>query len=305
MIDSLGIVIVNFNSSGLLNNCINAVFKSNRQNLSVQVVIVDNKSTDDSLNLDHLNNSQITLIKNKENKGFGYACNQGVNALEKVDYLLFLNPDTEVGINTFNKSVDFLKNNSNVSVLGTMHKNEEGIIQKSCSYTPIPLTIIWDIFGLSKLFPNIFTPATLMTNFDHKDSRYVDQVMGAYMLMEKSVFDNLGGFDTDFFVYYEDSDFALRAAELGLKSYYNSEIEIMHRGRGTTKKIFHTTLFYNLRSRIQFTYKHYGKFYGAVILILTLTVEPITRGIFNLFKNPTENTNTFKAFGLLYRDIFK
>lgn len=301
----LGIVIVNYNSAELLNKCVNAVFNSNLQYLSLKVVVVDNNSKDGSLELDKTNNEKLILIKNLENYGFGYACNQGVEALKNVHYLLFLNPDTQVGMNTFLESINFLKNNSNVSILGTMHKNEIGKIQTSCSYSPKPKNMIWDILGLSKLVPNFFKPATLMTNFNHQESRFVDQVMGAYMLMEKEIFDILGGFDTRFFVYYEDADFALRAKKKGYLSYYNSNIEIMHSGRGTTKKIFHTTLFYNLRSRIQFTYKHYGRFYGALILILTLTVEPITRCVFNLIKNPSENKNTFKAFGLLYRETIK
>ena len=303
--NTLGIVIVNYNSAELLNQCVNAIFNSNIQNLSLKVVVVDNNSKDGSFELDKQYNEELILIRNLENNGFGYACNQGVQELKDTDYLLFLNPDTQVRMNTFFESIVFLKDNRDVSILGVMHKNEAGIIQTSCSYHPKPINMIWDIIGLSKLFPTIFTPSTLMINFNHKESRFVDQVMGAYMLMKKEVFDKLRGFDTRFFVYYEDADFALRAKRMGFLSYYNSNIEIMHSGRGTTKNISHIALFYNLRSRIQFTYKHYGRFYGALILILTLSVEPITRVIFNLIKNPSENKNTFKAFGLLYREIFK
>ncbi|MDP5158433.1 MAG: glycosyltransferase family 2 protein [Flaviramulus sp.] len=303
--ETLGIVIVNYNSAELLEQCVSAIFNSNIQNLLLKVVIVDNNSNDGSFELDMPYNQQLILIKNTDNKGFGYACNQGVEVLKSMKYLLFLNPDTQVGLNTFTESITFLKSSSDVSILGTMHKNEIGEIQTSCSYTPKPIPMIWDILGLSKVLPNVFRPATLMINFNHKESRFVDQVMGAYMLMEKDVFDKLNGFDNRFFVYYEDADFALRAKKIGFLSYYNSTIEIMHSGRGTTKKIFHITLFYNLRSRIQFAYKHYGKFCGALILFLTLTLEPITRGLYNLIKNPSENKNTFKAFKLLYRDTFK
>ena len=305
MNSSLGIIIVNYNSGSLLNKCVNAIFDSDAQNLKIKVVVVDNNSKDGSLTLDKTTDKQLKLLKNTENKGFGYACNQGVDALGEIDYLLFLNPDTEISKHTLKNSIEFLRQNTFISILGCRHLDEFGKTKSSCSNTPTPIRIVWDIFGLSKLLPKIFPSATLMTNFNHNNSRFVDQVMGAYMLMEKTVFDILDGFDTRFFVYYEDADFALRAKNQGFKSYYNSDIEIMHSGRGTTKKIFHTTLFYNLRSRIQFTYKHYGMFYGALILILTITIEPITRSIYNLLNDPSENKNTLKAFGLLYRDIIK
>lgn len=302
---SLGIVIVNFNSSSLLKRCIDSVFKSDFQDILLKVVIVDNNSKDDSLKINHLDNTDLIIIKNTENKGFGYACNQGVKELRDFDYILFLNPDTEVYRNTFKESISFLQKNQDISILGVLHENEKGAVQISCSRTPTPIKIIYDIFGLSKLFPKLFTPATLMTNFDHMQSRFVNQVMGAYMLMNKKVFDELEGFDTRFFVYYEDADFALRARQLGLQSYYNANIKILHLGRGTTKDISHVALFYNLRSRTQFVYKHYGKFYGGLILFLTIILEPITRCIYNLIKNPSENLNTLKAFGLLYRDLLK
>ncbi|TWO33981.1 glycosyltransferase family 2 protein [Seonamhaeicola sediminis] len=301
---NLGIIIVNFNSGSILNNCVNSIFRSDLNEINLTVVIVDNDSKDDSLNLDKVGDDRLIILRNRENKGFGFACNQGAELLKKSTHLLFLNPDTEVQENTFQESIKFLNKNSEVSILGTMHRNENGKIQISCSNTPTPIRIFWDILGLSKVFPKIFTPATLMTNFDHKSSRFVDQVMGAYMLMERSVFEKLNGFDTRFFVYYEDADFGLRSRKIGLKSYYNSDIEILHHGRGTTKGISHIALFYNLRSRVQFIHKHYGYFWGIIIQILTFIVEPITRVLFNLIKNPTENRNTVKAFKMLYKYKF-
>lgn len=298
-IKSVGVVIVNFNSGRLLENCINSLYLSNLEWINLEVVVVDNNSTDKSTQLTKLNDSKLKLIKNKKNRGFGYACNQGVKTLN-TDYILFLNPDTEVKSNTIVESIRFLENNEKVSILGTLHKDEKGIVKQSCSKTPTPKRVLNDIFGLSKLFPKIFTPSTLMVDFNYLTSGFVDQVMGAYMLMNTHTFNVLNGFDTRFFVYYEDADFAYRARIKGLRSYYNSGIEILHHGRGTTKKISHISLFYNLRSRIQFIYKHYGSFYGAIILITTLTIEPITRLFYNLIKSPSEIKNTLIAFKKLY-----
>lgn len=302
--ESLGVIIVNYNSGKLLKNCIDSILKNNTiEELDLRIVIVDNASKDKSLDFNSVNDEKVITIKNDVNKGFGAACNQGIRILSNTDYILFLNPDTLVNINTFKKSIEFLKQKPDISILGVMHKDEEGKIKTSCSRKPVTKRVFWDIIGVSKVFPKVFKPATLMSDFDHKSSKFVDQVMGAYMFMKKEVVNDVKGFDENFFVYYEDADFSLRASNLGYKSYYNSDIEIIHHGRGTTAKISDISLFYNLRSRIQFITKHEGKFYGNIILFLTLTIEPITRLLYNLFFNPKENENTLKAFKRLFKSL--
>jgi len=305
MNNSLGIIIVNFNSGKLLKNCIDSIFNSDISKISLRVVIVDNNSKDDSLDIARKQDGQLKIIKNKQNKGFGKACNQGSELLFDKDFLLILNPDTIIEKQSLVQSLKFLIKNKNVSILGACHLNEFNNISPSCSRTPTVTTIIWDILGLSKLFPWLFKPATVMTDFDHKSSCYVNQVMGAYMMMQRKIFEDLKGFDTRFFVYYEDADFAYRAKKIGYNTYYNSDIRITHIGRGTTAKISDKSLFYNLRSRIQFVNKHYGAFKGNIILFMTLTIEPITRILYNLIKNPEENKNTIKAIRSIYRYYFK
>jgi len=301
---SLGIIIVNYNSGELLKSCLESIFNSELSEIDLKVVVVDNNSRDESLNLDSLSDERLHIIENKKNLGFGRACNQGSQFLKEKEFLLLLNPDTRVQSFTLKKSLDFLSNEKEVSILGCCHLDDENRIKISCSRTPKSLNIVWDIIGLSKLMPRVFKPATLMTDFNHQSSRNVDQVMGAYMMFHKDVFDKLNGFDTRFFVFYEDADFALRAKQIGHKSYYNSEIKINHLGRGTTRKISDKSLFYNLRSRQQFVKKHYGKLQSGLILLLTLTLEPLTRIFFNLIKSPKENKNTVKAFKYLYTYYF-
>lgn len=302
---SLGVVVVNYNAGEMLNNCLNSVFREhNPELIDLKVIVVDNASNDESLNLDEIDNKKLIIIRNLINKGFGTACNQGVKAFGEVDYILFLNPDTLVNTTTFEKSISFLEENDNVSIMGTMHKDENGKVKASCSRRPTFKRVLSDILGLSKILPKIFKPATVMSDFDHEKSRFVDQVMGAYMFMKKQVFEDINGFDESFFVYYEDADFALRALNKGHMSYYNSDIQIIHHGRGTTAKISDISLFYNLRSRVQFVKKHYGRLNGFIIQVLTFVVEPFTRIGYNLIKNPKENKNTIKAFIKLYRDQF-
>ena len=300
---TLGIIIVNYNSGLFLKECVDSIFNSSLKNISLRVVIVDNDSKDNSLDIERVEQDSLKIIRNTTNNGFGYACNQAREYLQDKEYLLLLNPDTVINKSTLIDSLDFLVSNEKISILGLCHLDEKENINPSCSRFPKVKNIIWDIVGLSKLFPKIFKPATVMTDFDHKTSCFVNQVMGAYMMMHKNIYDTLEGFDTRFFVYYEDADFAFRGFKKGYLSYYNSNIKITHVGRGTTAKISDISLFYNLRSRAQFVKKHYGRNLGNLIIFLTICVEPITRVLYNFFKNPGENKNTIKAiisFGKYY-----
>ena len=112
--------------------------------------------------------------------------------------------------------------------------------------------------GLSKIAPKIFHPGVLMTDWDHKESRKVDQVMGAFMFMRNSIFEKLGYFDERFFVYYEELDFSKRLAQLGGTSFYNSDIKAIHIGGGTTNNVKTFRLFLNLSSRLQYAKKHFS-----------------------------------------------
>lgn len=301
---SLGIIIVNYNSGQLLNACVESIFNSEISQIDLTVVVVDNNSNDQSLSLTQSRHEQLKIVRNRTNIGFGAACNQGRQYLNEKDYLLLLNPDTKVHSKTLHKSLGFLSSSNNLFILGCCHLDDYGNVKISCSRSPKTINIFWDILGVSNLFPRIFKPATLMKDFNHNASRNVDQVMGAYMMFPKEVFDDLKGFDEQFFVFYEDADFSLRARQKEYQSYYNADIKITHHGRGTTEKISDKSLFYNLRSRVQFVRKHYGKLQSSIVLFLTLTIEPFTRAVFNLVKNPRENKNTLKAFKYLYNYYF-
>ena len=154
-----------------------------------------------------------------------------------------------------------------------------------------------------KIAPKIFTPALLMTDWDHKSSRYVDQVMGAFMFMPISIFNKVGYFDERFFVYYEELDFSKRLAESGGVSYYNYDIKAIHSGGGTTNNVKPFRLFLSLQSRLQYAKKHFH-FTGYIIVwYCTFFIFFFTRVIFLLLKgNFKEIKNVFKAYDLLIRN---
>jgi N-acetylglucosaminyl-diphospho-decaprenol L-rhamnosyltransferase len=295
------IVIVNWDSGDFLYKCIQSVFIETNKIVIGKIFIIDNNSSDDSLKKINQDN-KIFIIQNNKNNGFSKACNQGFKLCTS-PYLLLLNPDAQLSSTTLIECIAFMDKNLDVDILGCQLLNDNGNVTSSCARFPTPLRYFYDSLGLSKIAPKIFNPSVLMTDWDHKASRKVDQVIGAFMFMRNSIFQKLGYFDERFFVYYEELDFSKRLAQLGGTSFYNSDIKAIHSGGGSTNNVKSFRLFLNLRSKLQYAKKHFNSFGYSVIWCCTFFIEPFTRNIFLLLKgNFKETKNVFKAYGLLIKN---
>lgn len=294
------IIIVNWNSGNLLRECICSINKKN-QSVVNKVIVIDNNSADHSdKNLSTENN--IELIKNSENLGFAKACNQGFRK-STADFILLLNPDAKLLQNTLSDCVDFMFKNPDVDILGCKLLNDEGNLTYSCARFPTPLRIFFDACGLSKISPRIFTPSTIMTDWDHKSSREVDEVMGAFMFIRRNVFEKIGYMDERFFVYYEELDYCKRLSLKGGKTYYNSDITAIHTGEGTTQFVKGFRLFLNLRSRLLYAQKYFTKAGYLLVWFSTFFIEPFKRIFFLLFTGKFKETGEiFKCFILLIKN---
>ena len=274
------IVIVNWNSGDYLYKCVETIFRSANEEVVGQVFIIDNNSSDESFKKIKSHN-KIVLIKNEQNNGFSKACNQGFKLCTS-PYVLLLNPDTQLFDTTLIKCISFMSGHLDIDILGCQLLDDNGEISYSCARFPTPLRYFYDGTGLSKIAPKIFTPAILMTDWDHRNSKKVDQVMGAFMFMRLSIFEQLGYFDERFFVYYEELDFSKRLFNAGGVSYFDAAIQATHSGGGTTNNVKAFRLFLNLRSRMQYAKKHFI-FAGYIfVAFCTYAIEPLTRGIFLL-----------------------
>ena len=292
------IVIVNWNSGDYLNQCINSIFINENINLIGRVFIIDNDSSDTSLQK-ILPNNKIKVIKNKENVGFAKACNQGFRECTS-SFILLLNPDAQLKNTTLGDCYNFLELHSEIDILGCQLLNEFGSITASCSRFPSPKGFLIDAIGLSKLFPSHFKPGILMTDWDHKDSRFVDQLMGAFMFMRRAIFEKVGYFDERFFVYFEEVDFSKRLKDLGGKSFFNSDINATHIGEGTTKSVKAYRLFLSLQSRLLYAKKHFTRMGIWMTWITTFLIEPVSRIIFLFLQGKfSEISSVVKGYFML------
>lgn len=293
----IDIIIVNWNSGILLSKCINSILNSNRE-VNYKIIIVDNNSTDNSLN-DIVKNDRIYIIRNTINLGFAVACNQGAK-YGNSEYLLFLNPDTEVRYNTLALSLKFMTENAFISVLGCKQVDESGSTLRTCSRFITLSNYINKLTGLSKLSAKMF-PDFHMTDWEHNMSMPVNHVMGSYYFIKREKFIALDLFDEDYFVYLEDLDFSYRVKKSCGNVFYNTDIEIYHETGGTSKNVKAQRLFYSLNSTLIYGKKHFSKVNYSILLLLVLLIEPISRVLFNLiglnFKGLIE---TLVGYKMLY-----
>ncbi len=297
----LSIIIVNRDAGFKLENCIRSVSGSDYDDNNIEIIVVDNMSSDGSLQLIENISPLVKIIKNNKNYGFGKACNIALKETFS-EYVLMLNPDVILMPDTLRKCIEFMDKNKDIDVLGIKNLNLNGNIAKSCSRFPKTRNFIYDMTGLSKLFPRLFKPATIMTDLDHKESRFVDQVIGAFMLIRLSRLEITGFFDERFFMYYEDLDLSKRIKKSGGKIYYNSEISIIHEGGGTTANILAKRLFYSNQSRIKYCKKYNEEFSLSLIILISVLVEPFVRLLSLIIKlNFKEIPQTIHAYYLYYR----
>ncbi|CAN5283824.1 N/A [soil metagenome] len=300
----IDVVIVNWNSGEYLQKCVNSIFRSSHPDLIKSVYIIDNNSSDHSVQQLPENN-KIKLILNSDNNGFAKACNQGFTKCT-TEYTLLLNPDAQLYESTLNDCTLFMDKNPEIDILGCRLINDFGHTAFSCARFPRPERFINDALGLTKINPKVFKSAVLMLDWDHNNSRKVDQVMGAFMFMRTDVFKKIGYFDEQFFVYYEELDFSKRLAEAGGISFYNSEIKAVHSGEGTTASVKPFRLFLNLHSRLKYAKKHFSSAGFVFVAFLTLFIEPVTRGLFLILKGKIkESREVFKGYSMLFRRLFK
>ena len=239
----LSIVIVNYNVRYFLEQCLLSVERA-LKGIDGEIIVVDNISPDDSCAMVKAKFPKVILIANKENVGFSKANNQGV-AIAKGDYVLILNPDTVVGEDTFSKILNFAKKKSDLGMLGVKLIDGTGcFLPESKRGLPTPKVAFNKLFGIS----STTTGKYYATHLQENESGTIDILVGAFMLMKREIYNEVGGFDEDYFMYGEDIDLSYKLLKKGYQNYYYPNTQIIHyKGESTSKNA-----------------KYLGNFYGAM-----------------------------------------
>ena len=258
----IDIVIVNWNSGQHLQKCLNAL--NGHQG---PITVIDNHSTDGSA--DGPWGDHVTLIRSPLNLGFGAGCNLGARS-GQAPFILFLNPDVVIVPPDIASLAAILRDDARIGACGPGLSDHTGQIQNTCSAFPRTRDLLGRILGLDRA--RLVTPA-----FVSAGKGRVDQVMGAALMIRRSAFDQLGGFDPRYFLYFEEVDLLRRLTNAGYQTHYAPEITAHHTGHGSSGAIKSRRLELWLNSRLIYTRQHLGLSSAIVLACASLIIEPFTR----------------------------
>jgi GT2 family glycosyltransferase len=256
----LSVCIVNWNTKEFLDTCIHSII-TNTHGIDYEVIVVDNNSSDDSLEMLKAKYSWCRTIINKNNVGFAKANNQALDVAQG-RYVIFLNPDTELITNAFYTMVKFLDTNKQYGAVGCKLLNADGTIQFTCARTfPTPFNQFCHFAMLTRLFPkSSFFSNEDMEYWDHNDSRDIDVISGACCMGRHDILKQLGGFDENIFMYSEDVDLCHRIKKMNWKIYYLAEEKIIHyAGAASSQRsdLYFVPILLR-KGHLYFIKKHYG-----------------------------------------------
>src|SRR5262249_46568977 len=220
------VIVVSYNTAHLLDQMFTALDAA-RAALKLQVIVVDNASRDNSLEILRTYYPNAELIENKSNVGFARANNQALPRA-RGRYVLLLNTDALVSADTLQKTVDFMDAHPRSGVLGVKLVEPDGSLQPSCRYFPTPWNVFLTTTGLNRFFPG----ARLVDDmsWDHASPRECDWVPGCYYLVRRQVIERVGLFDPRYFLYYEEVDHCRAVREAGWSVIYYPFTQVLHLG---------------------------------------------------------------------------
>jgi hypothetical protein len=253
----VSIILVNWNTRDLLLRSLQSI-EDTKGGLDVEVIVVDNASADDSVAQARSRFPGAIIIQNEDNTGFSQANNQGM-AVATAPFFLLLNTDAFLHAGALDHMLEHMHSQQRAGALGCKLVYEDGSLQRSCNSFPTVATELWQALFLDRLFPQskIFGKYTL-SYWDMNDAREVDVVMGACMLLRREAIDQVGGFDTGFFMYSEEVDLCYRLRQAGWQVRYTPDATVTHIWGGSSRKVPRETFLRLYASRVRFFRKHYG-----------------------------------------------
>ena len=272
----LSIVIVNFNTSDCLDDCLSSIQKYVRD-LNFEIIVADNASADNSVEIVKNNYQDVILITNKTNIGFGAAVNKAVKIAEG-KYVLVLNPDNIFISNCLPNLINIMENDKNIGILsckilkGTLDNMEHNI--SAYKYPNYYGEVLEAMPFLNKLAAKFDIDRQYKSEiFNNTNLIDVDWVGGNFLLVRMTLFEDIGGFDENYFMYYEEIDLCLRAKRSGWRVCYIPSENIFHEGQRSSNKFREECDFYCAESQLYYIARNFGfiKSLSFMVLICLLS----------------------------------
>lgn len=232
----LSVIILNYNVRYFLEQCVLSVQQA-LEDIDSEIIVIDNNSTDDSCEMIRSRFPNVKLIANAENLGFPKGNNIGVSQAQG-DYICILNPDTVVAEDTFTKVLAFAKKQQDLGIVGVNLIDGAGnFLPESKRGVPTPWVAFTKITGLYKLFPKSkYFNRYYAQHLGENQTGKVEILVGAFMVMKRDLYNEIGGFDEDCFMYSDDIDLSYMVLKKGKSNYYFAETTVIHyKGESTIK----------------------------------------------------------------------
>jgi len=290
----ISIIIVSYNNFDILKRCLKSIYKY-LTTIDFEIIVVDNNSVENGLDETIDGYPNIVVIQNKENKGFAKANNQGVN-IAQGENILLLNNDTEFLDDPISEILTYVKDSIKPIIGAAKLLNIDMTYQPSAYKFPT----IWRLFSSNFFFEKLFKRTPLFNKYyldieNEKSPQIVNSVIGAFMLMKKKTYKELGGFDESFFFYHEDTDLCYRLANFGGETIYFPHLSLIHVGGGSTKHIKWFQLKNKVIARFKFFYKHHTFPYYVIALALEYSGNLVRAMIYILLGILTFKKENFES----------
>ncbi|CAG7659201.1 glycosyltransferase family 2 protein [Paenibacillus allorhizosphaerae] len=261
----LSIIIVNYNTCELTLNCLKSIFES-QINYSYEVILIDNNSSDLSVEQIKKKYPEVKLHCNKINLGYSKANNQGIRLAEG-RYVLLLNSDTIIQPDSLQTMVSFMDHHPKVGASGCKIVLPDGSLDKACRRGfPTPSASFYYMCGLSKWFPqNAKFNQYQLTHLDPDKDYPVDCLVGAFIMVRREAIQQVGLLDEEFFMYGEDIDWCYRIKEAGWAIYYYPYTQIIHYKGASSRRKPYKIIYEFHRAMYLFHKKHYQDKYSFFV----------------------------------------
>ncbi len=256
----VGVVIVNYNTKDLTLDCLDSILKK-RWKSKLEVVLVDNNSTDGSISAVSKKYPELKIIKSNKNLGFAGGNNLGIDELLKndIDYVLLINSDTKVLDKSLDILVDFAEKNK-YQISSCKLLNPDLTFQPNAGDLPTPLPVFLWVSGLDDIFRKVLLLPSFQQRYAkyYKKQRSVGWVSGSVMLIKRDVLEKIGLLDEKIFMYAEDVDYCWRAYNAGFKIGWTDKAEIIHIGGASSSSPRETQWIGELKGLVYLYKKNYG-----------------------------------------------
>jgi GT2 family glycosyltransferase len=277
----ISVIIVSWNVREYLKACLASIYRS-RPGADIEVIVADNKSSDESPRMVEADFPQVKLIVNSANLGYARANNIALKE-SKARNVLFLNPDTEVSGDTLPRMKLLMDRHAAWSGLACKLIYPDGALQENCRHFPSIFTDLMESLYLDWAFPkNRFFNYYRMGSWGHDRERIVDVPYGACFMVRRSVLDNIGPMDERFFMYYDEIDLCRRIKKAGGSIWYIPGIKVIHHSNKSSDQIPDRVFAWKYASKILYFEKHFGRWSVCALAIDLILKTALVWGLFGL-----------------------